>query len=77
MEYKSQPRKQFGPARRAITVLSGKYASEADYNDDDSDGHGDNHDICDPNYTQNSGRGCFSQVEQEEQWKKGRFIFNS
>ena len=48
-----------------------------DYNDDDSDGHGDNHDICDPNYTQNSGRGCFSQVEQEEQWKKGRFIFNS
>lgn len=29
MEYKSQPRKQFGPARRAITVLSGDYASEA------------------------------------------------
>lgn len=49
----------------------------SDYNEDDSDGHGDNHDNCDPNCTQNSGRGCFSQVEQEEQWKKGRFIFNS
>ena len=49
----------------------------SDYNEDDSDGHGDNHDNCDPNCTQNSGRGCFSQVEQEEQWKKGRFIFSS
>lgn len=49
----------------------------SDYNEDDSDGHGDNHDNCDPNCTQNSGRGCFSQVEQEEKWKKGRFIFNS
>ena len=49
----------------------------SDYNEDDSDGHGDNHDNCDPNCTQNSGRRCFSQVEQEEQWKKGRFIFSS